>query len=1494
MVRTHRRRWWQAVARKLVCSLLTSGAIWSFSVASAEDSPPKPELTAVQKERLKERGVFEKQCLELRQSGKLAEAIEAAGKMLAIEREVFGDEHDEVLGSKDFIAQVQEQREDFAAARRIREDILATSRKVSGVDHWRTADARRSLENIDVLEKLSPEDRRQLNQASLLTETVLLLHRQGKSNEALKPAAQVREIRKQVLGEKHLSYATSLSNLAELYSALGDSAKAEPFCREAAEIEQAMLGERHPRYTDSLNNLAVIYLSTGDLAKAEPVLRQALDIKHATLGVTHPDYVASREKLEQLQASMKLQAKLKKRDEHSKHATELRKQGKLAEAIAAAEKMLAVEQELSGKQHEKVLGTWDLIAQLHEQREDFGSARTAREEVLAIRTKAVGADHWRTSDARRALKNVDVLERLSSDDRRQLIQATLLNGTVVQLRGQGKSREALKPAGQVRDIRQKVLGEQHPDYANSLNNLALLYESLGDSAKAEPLYRQALDINRQVLGEQHPGSATSLNNLAMLYKSRGDFAKAEPLFRQALEINRTVLGEQHPAYATNLNNLAALYKSIGDATKAEPLYIQALEIRRSVLGELHPDYATSLNNLANLYASTGDTAKAEPLFRQALNINKVVLGEQHPSYAASLNNMAGLYKSMGDSAKAEPLYRKALEIQKVTLGEQHPDFATSLDNLAGLYKSSGDFARAEPLFRQALEIQRTIRGEKHPDYAVTLSNVADLYQSMGDNSKARPLCQQVLEIQKAALGETHPDYAISLNNIAILYEAMGDHALAEPLYRQALEIHRTVLGEKHPDCATSLNNLAGVYNAMGDYSRAEPLYRQALDIKQAVLGEAHPAYATGLINLAALYVSQHDYAKAEPLFRQSLAIQATTLGEKHPAYAANLSNLATLYELKEDHALAEPLVRQSVAITRGHVESTAAVQSERQQFAMARTNRGSLSLLLSVAVSSGKYADDIYQEVLLTKGGVWRRQQKTRAVQSDPQLAPLFTELRSVSARRAQQTLATPEPKTMDVWRQQIDQLAQRQEELERELSTRSAAYREAQQLVTVDELRACLPAGYALVDFWEYSQLMSPVDDKPGPPQFERRLVAFVIRPEVSSVTLIPLGAVKSLAQAIDTWRRSFGQSAEAVQAGQLLRERLWTPLEPHLADAKTVLASPDGVLGRFPLIALPGDKPGSYLLEQRALAIVPVPQAIVSLLKAKDPDRPAVAGNLLVLGDVDYDAQPDSQDSSVPKKKFGRSPAVVRGSDWRGFTPLPATRGELATIDKLYRDLFGPDGVTLLEKTEANEKRFRQEAPRHKYLHVATHGFFAPESLRSALKDSADRGARLSESDSSRRFVGYPPGLLSGLALAGANRPPDAEHDDGILTASEVESLDLRGVDLALLSACETGLGNVAGGEGLLGLQRAFQVAGARSVVASLWKVSDDATRSLMERFYDNLWQKEMSTLESLREAQLWMLKEGQHRGLVRLDQPQPAEAPKRTPPFYWAAFVLSGDWR
>ena len=178
--------------------------------------------------------------------------------------------------------------------------------------------------------------------------------------------------------------------------------------------------------------------------------------------------------------------------------------------------------------------------------------------------------------------------------------------------------------------------------------------------------------------------------------------------------------------------------------------------------------------------------------------------------------------------------------------------------------------------------------------------------------------------------------------------------------------------------------------------------------------------------------------------------------------------------------------------------------------------------------------------------------------------------------------------------------------------------------------------------------------------------------------------------------------------------------------------------------------------------------------------------------------------------------------------------------------------------------------------------------------MRGPAGPGPQAIDPFGGRGVVGFHPGLLSGLALAGANRKPEPGQDDGILTALEVAELNLSGVEMVVLSACETGLGQAAGGEGLLGLQRAFQVAGAHAVVATLWNVNDEKARSLMARFYENLWSKQMGKLEALREAQLAMLRGERERAVMLMEEGRPAGRSDRVLPFYWAAFVLSGDWR
>jgi CHAT domain-containing protein len=364
--------------------------------------------------------------------------------------------------------------------------------------------------------------------------------------------------------------------------------------------------------------------------------------------------------------------------------------------------------------------------------------------------------------------------------------------------------------------------------------------------------------------------------------------------------------------------------------------------------------------------------------------------------------------------------------------------------------------------------------------------------------------------------------------------------------------------------------------------------------------------------------------------------------------------------------------------------------------------------------------------------------------------------------------------------------------------------------------------------------------------------------------------------------------------------------------------MISPDGFLNQIPLAALPGREPGTYLVEEMQLVTVPVPRELPALLKAGSANASASNSSLLLVGNVDFGGDPGlvsiaQRDVSLA----GNQPrAAVRGAGGVVFDPLPGTAAEIEDVDQLFRASFPGKEVKAFQKSTATEEVFRTEAPRHRWIHLATHGFFAPESVRSGLNASTNDQQRLHGElfGSANEVRGFHPGLLSGVALAGANggyHPEVAlnsssvkEADDGVLTALEVAGLDLRNVDLVVLSACETGLGRVAGGEGVLGLQRAFQLAGTKNVVASLWKVDDRATVALMRVFYHKLWVEQKPAAVALREAQLALLRHPEQieslattRGanfdktVQLVDHGQRTPTSQTTSPRLWAAFVISG---
>jgi CHAT domain-containing protein len=964
-----------------------------------------------------------------------------------------------------------------------------------------------------------------------------------------------------------------------------------------------------------------------------------------------------------------------------------------------------------------------------------------------------------------------------------------------------------------------------------------------------PLAKEALAIRQKLLGEAHSDYATSLLSLARLYEDMREYGKALPLLQQARDLHKRVLGEAHPHYATNLHILASLYKDMGQYGKALPLFEQARDLYKQVLGEAHPHYATSLNNLATLYHDMGEYGKALPLYQQATDLRKRLLGEAHPHYADSLNNLALLYQEMGEYGKALPLYQQATDLRKRLLGEVHPDYAASLNNLAGLYRAMGEYGKALPLLQQATNICKRVLGQAHPHYSTSLNNLAELYRAMGEYGKALPLSQQAHDLTKQVLGEAHPRYASSLNNLATLYGHMGEYGKALPLSQQALKLRKQVLGEAHPDHAASLNNLAGMYQALGEYGKALLLYQQATDLTKQVLGEAHPAYATNLHNLAALYRALGKAADATRLAHQALAIRQALL------------------------------------------DRTFTVQSSRERLNFLGQYRTSLDYYLNYAHGAGTPAIPLYEAVLGWKGALAARQTEERLARNRPELRPQVEQLRLARAglaRLASQAPATPAAQAD--WRQRFRRLEAEKEKLEVQLAQQSEPYLRSQELrkVTPRKVTDALPSATALIDLLEYDH-SSPSATEKGCWNVERRLLAFILVRGREPV-LLPLGEVGPIDKDMQTWRQALKTYQSPEFAAAELARRVWQPLQKHLEGVKTVLIAPDGVLTGLSFAALPGRKANTYLLEEVAIGYVTSGRHLLEL--AIEDTRPAAG--LLAVGGLAY--------GNAPK---GRPAASV-------YKDLPGTWIEAEAISRLFRQQFAaaPE-ARLLQGEQASVDRLKAVLPsaaekgRPRYLHLATHGFFEPTSkegqqLRPFAREEALPFGLAKEYQTYTRN----PLLLSGLVLAGANTDPDK----GILRAEEVADLDLRGCELAVLSACDTGLGKVADTEGVQGLQRAFQAAGARSLVVSLWKVHDAATSMLMEEFYTNLWQKKLSRIEALRQAQITVLRnparvQKRQQELAKLgvrgpeDEPAPlprggTPAAARSHPALWAAFILSGD--
>jgi tetratricopeptide (TPR) repeat protein len=862
---------------------------------------------------------------------------------------------------------------------------------------------------------------------------------------------------------------------------------------------------------------------------------------------------------------------------------------------------------------------------------------------------------------------------------------------------------------------------------------------------------------------------------------------------------------------------------------------------------------------------------------------------------------AQAHRRSGEHAKAIPHLTKALGLAEKIRGPSDPLTCSVCANLAACHLEIGEYARAEPLLQRALRIDQA--NENQDNIASDLNSLGELYRRMRLYARAKPLYRRSLKINESRHGKDHFQVGIVLNNLALCYRDDGEFAQAEPLYRRSLKIFQEKLPADDPQVAMCLNNLGLLYRVMGQPGRAEPLCRRALAILTRKLGENHFHVALGQANLAYLYYETGKYQRALPLARRSLKTYQDRLGASDPLVAQGQLNLALLEAARGRWREAARGLELSRRLFHRHIGTILPVLAEDEQLKYLNGRREvSLQIALALALKAPRQGgvtrlEELSAEWLLNGKGLVQRVLAERVLLTrdgtEQRLAGLVRQLTECRSQLARLTLALPRPGQEQVRLDQPAQLTEEEQKLSRQLGQAAGRDQRADGWAKLKDVRQALPADAVLIDIarfdvWEFQ----PDGEKPC--WHRPRYAAWVIPPaDDGPVRLIDLGRADKIEAAVAGVRLAIqrapaalakldeGRAEEQLQPPlQGLSALVLKPLLAPLKGKKRWFISPDAALWLVPwtMLPLPG---GCYVVEKHDIRYVISGR---DLLAAATPAKPTAP---LVLADPVFDlsrkeaaTQTRRLLQSLPGRRSGslKVSAALGKMHWE---PLPGTAAEARAIVPLLERWAGSKPRVFIGE-QALEGVFKAvRSP--KAVVLSTHGFFLDDQ-EGALP--AGRGLKLVEAGPAPRSVKNAPRTLEnpllrcGLVFAGANYQGgeiQAGQEDGILTGLEIVGCDLRGTELVVLSACETGLGQVRNGEGVAGLRQAFQLAGAQSVMATLWQIPDKETTTLMTAFVENLAAKK-GKAEALRMAQLKIIKErrGKHKGAH---------------PFYWAAFTLTG---
>jgi len=1160
--------------------------------------------------------------------------------------------------------------------------------------------------------------------------------------------------------------------------------------------------------------------------------------------------------------------------------------GRAAEARAAILRVLNFEDRLHGPASDESLQMIDLLTRRSRQASDVDE--TGR--LLAMKRdrlgKQLGADHWKTREAAALLD----FERIQRDPAPAAAEARRRGDDA--LARAGKENEAKRFGAAAAAVREAVAAFEAAYGPESLGTMNAR-RSLRRVLAADKKFADALVEARRVhatavalLGADHPLTVSDASEVAYITLLSGDESGAVPLLRHVAPLLEAAGKPQEAATAYQIVANKSPAEAADEADAALGNTVRLFDLA----GE-HAEAARASLSLARLHRARGDLAAAEAGYYDA-HWRYLQSGVQGFAAMNALTDLADLYEATGRPHLELIVRQTAEQMAAPAPGRPYAAVlhASVLTRLAGTQVALGDYALAE---RTLERVRQLTAGKAENPFQIDAGlHLAVVKEHAGDAAAAQTILEETLAMAERVAPARRAEVVKRLAELHLRRGAAADAArAAEQAVAWAADggVAERVDGLRLKTAA--LRALGKTEEAAAQYAALKDLFHRS---------EPTLADWRTRIEQATLALRFGEADEAARLARDALESARKAGGDEGSAHAEALAAAAPLLLRAGETAGAERASREALRLARAIVDRSAYILSPWQQIALAQAMRRSLDLRISTTLAGEGDPNELFAEIYRWKGDALIRGRELQKLRKQEAVGPFYEQLEAVTRRLAAAARATPESAAPQ--QAEVDRLAGIQELLESSLSASRLAYLDLEQPARVDDFTAALGDDQAFVDYFVFNRF-DAANAEPEP-----HLLATLVRKRGASRP-IDLGPLAPVREAVGVWRATTGESPAAREAGDRLRRLIWDPLAADLAPGELIYVSPDGPLGALPIFAL-STTDGKYLIESYRIALVPVPRLLPAIVRS---DRPAGdAGTVLALGDVDYDAELGSTAETKPAPDpaspapggsaagHGAVPGTLRYvRRGEAFSPLPGTAAEVEFLQTFHRKL-GLD-IEVLRRGAASEATFRRRAPECRILHVATHGYFAADGVESS--ESAVGDTRTPAAGTPTRV--FDAGLLSGLALAGANAGPVDGQDDGILTASEISVLDLGRLELAVLSACETGLGKEADGEGLLGIQRAFQVAGARSTVAGYWKVDDDGTRVLMERFYENCRTKNLGKLDALREAQLWMLdhpdevRAAAARGLGRqvdlpATQPTDAKSPaaKRLSPRYWAAFAVSGE--